>query len=194
MGVPLRTARLSEDQVQSLLAFALRDGGLALARESYQNNMVADAATAIFEIHADGDSKTVSAYALGIEGQPGPDRAILQALAALATRLRDFDQGGTLATAPYQPARYRATLLDAEGVQGVRVRDWPWAALTPSDFASAADPNAPRQAVRVLSPDEVATIGIDKPEGGIQAGLYLRGPDGRTYSLALRPLLPDEEA
>ena len=40
--------------------------------------------------------------------------------------------------------------------------------------------------------DNVATIGIKDPEGGF-SNLILNGAgDGKLYSLALRPLLPDE--
>jgi hypothetical protein len=32
---------------------------------------------------------------------------------------------------------------------------------------------------------------IESPEGGFQ-GMTLIGPDGKTYSFSLRPLLPDD--
>ena len=86
---PMRTAKLSEEQIQNLLAFALTEGGLAGARDSYENMQVADASTAIFTIAADGITKKVSVYALGMEpapaGQPGgadgPARLAFQKLA-----------------------------------------------------------------------------------------------------------------
>ena len=40
---PLRTAKLSEEQIQDLLMLALTEGGLAVARPEYRNDMVADA-------------------------------------------------------------------------------------------------------------------------------------------------------
>jgi hypothetical protein len=192
-GTPVKTATLGEDQVQALLAFALKEGGLSVARTQYPNDQVADAPTAVFEIHADGDSKTVSVVALGMDATPGPDTAIKTALRRLGDRLRDFDQGGAIGSAPYRPSAYRAILSDATGAQGVRFSPWPWADLRPSDFALPADQNALQMPTRTFTPDEAARIGVDGFEAGIVAGAYLTGPDGKLYDLALRPLLPDEE-
>jgi len=191
-GMPVRTAVLSEEQVQDLLVLALRDGGLGAARAEYQNPMVADAATAVFEIHADGDSKTVSVMALGVDGEPGADTAIKAALLKLANMLRDFDKGRSLGSSPYVPTAYRGVLSDAPGAQGVRVRAWPWIDLAPADFRLPSDPNVLPLRTRVLTPDEVRAVGVDGSESGIVGGTFLRGPDGTLYSLALRPLLPDE--
>lgn len=193
-GVAPRTAKLDEAQVQALLLYALRDGGLALAKEQYQNQMVADAGTATFTVSADNDTKTVSAYALGIEGEPGPDTAILRALAKLADRLRNFDQGGTFASAPYEPKAYRVVLMEAQGLQGVQIRDWPWADLTPADFTLPADPNAFQQQTRSMTDAQVAALRIDGYQGGISSGVWVTGPDGKVYSVSVRPLLPHEAA
>jgi hypothetical protein len=192
-GSPLRTATLSEAQIQDLLMFALADGGLAAARADYQNPFVADAPSTIFEVHADGDSKTVTIVALGMEGEPDADTAIKAAFMKLAELLRDFDKGGSLGSAPYEPTAYRGVLNDASGAQGVKVREWPWPDLTPADFALPADPNTLQVRTRVLTPAEAAAAGVDGFEGGIVGGAFLRAPDGKLYSLALRPLLPDEE-
>jgi hypothetical protein len=156
--------------------------------------MVADAPTTVFEIHADADSKTVSIAALGMEGEPGPDTAIKAAFVKLAGLLRDFDRGGSMGSAPYVPTAYRGVLNDASGAQGVRVRDWPWVDLSPTDFRLPADPNVLQLRTRVLTSAEAEAIGVDGFEGGIVGGAFLRGPDGTLYSLALRPLLPDEDA
>ncbi len=193
-GSPLRTARLSEEQVQALLQLALGDGGLGIARAEYQNPLVADAPTAVFEVHAAGADKTVSVVALGLDDQPGPDSVVKAALAKLGNRLGDFDQGGSFSSAPFQPAAYRGVLLDAGGQPGGPAKPWPWASLTPADFAFPADPNALRQGTRVLSADEVAQLGIGAVESGIQSGVWLTAPDGAVYSLVIRPLLPDEAA
>lgn len=192
-GIPLRTARLSEAQIQDLLLFALTEGGLALARTEYQNPLVADAPSTIFEIHADGDSRTVTIVALGMDAEPGPDSAIKAAFVKLAELLRDFDKGGSLGSQPYIPIAYRAVLNDATGAQGVRIREWPWKDLTPADFAFPADPNTLQLRTRVLTPAEADTIGVKGFEAGIVGGVFLTAPDGTLYSLALRPLLPDED-
>ena len=70
---PLQVARLTEDQVQALLADALVDGGLAVARPSTTNQLVADAPTTFFTLDANGIEKRVEVYALGIDTGGGPD-------------------------------------------------------------------------------------------------------------------------
>jgi hypothetical protein len=193
LGSPIRTATLSEPQIQALLEVALRDGGLAAARAEYQNPLVADAPTAVFEINADDASKTVSVVALGMEDmEPNADTAIKQAVAAFAQTLRDFDKGGSLPSAPYEPKGYRGVLTEAQGVEGVQVRDWPWPAIQPDDFTLPADPMVLPQAKRILTAEEAEALGIEGYEGGIGGGVFLRADDGKTYSFVLRPLLPDE--
>ena len=192
VGVPLRTGLLNEEQVQELLEYVLTDGGLAIARTDYQNNMVADAPTAVFTVNAANDSKTVSVMALGMEGQPGPDALVLKQLATLGERLRDFDQGGTLPSQQYLAPAYRGVILEQQGIEGVQVRDWPWVDIQPSDFALPADPNALQQGTRTLTPEEAAAVGVPGFENGIMSCVYLRAPDGKIYSLVIRPLLPDE--
>jgi len=80
---PFRTAKLSEDQVQDLLITALGEHGLGVARPEYRNDLVADAATAVFTVNAGGVNKTVSIYALGLEMENDPDAAARKAFAAL---------------------------------------------------------------------------------------------------------------
>jgi hypothetical protein len=43
-----------------------------------------------------------------------------------------------------------------------------------------------------MTPAELEPLGLPDVIGGAQ-GIYLEGADGKLYSLALRPLLPDEE-
>ena len=190
---PLRTAKLSEEQVQDLLAYALGEGNLGIARAQYLDMQIADASTGTFTINAGGLKKSVAVYALGMEVVPGvPDQAARAAFARLAERLGDFDRGGTIATDVYSPAAYRGGLMDGTGMVVPDVRAWPWKDIKPADFVGPADPNAFQMATRTLTPDEVAGLGVDGPEGGF-GGMVLSGPsDGKLYSLAVRPLLPDE--
>ncbi len=188
---PLRTAKLSEAQIQELLLLALGEGGLATARPNYPNDMVADASTAIFTIEAGGLKKTVSVYALGLEVEgmiDGPARA---AFKKLADRLTDFDQGGTIATAVYAPPAYRGVLFEAPGIEAPDVRNWPWPDLTPADFTPDADPNGVQFPHRVMTPAEIDLLRINDYQGGFQ-NLVLMDPDGKPYTFSLRPLLPGE--
>jgi hypothetical protein len=190
---PLRTAKLTEEQVQALLEAAIRDGGLGVARAEYQNPLVADAPTAVFTLNADGASRTVSVVALGMEdSQPNADTAIKQALAELGNRLKDFDNGGTLASEAFVPVAYQGTLTKQQGGEGVQVRDWPWTDLTPADFAIPSGADQLPQGHATLTPAQAGALGIDGYESGLVGGVYLRDDAGTVYSLVLRPLLPDE--
>jgi hypothetical protein len=188
---PFRTTQLNEDQVQAVLEDALGKGGLGTARTEYTNAQIADAPTAVFTVNAGGISKRVSVYALGMEVQDSADAPARAAFQGLAERLQDFDKGGSFSTSEFVPDRYRGILMDG-GPGAPDAKPWPWPDLKPTDFASPADPNAFQLASRVLSVEEVGALGISTYRGGFQ-GLTLVGPaDGKTYSLSLRPLLPDE--
>jgi hypothetical protein len=188
---PFRTAKLTEEQIQEVLAFALGEGGLGVARPDYPNNQIADASTAVFTLNAGGLNKVVSIYALGLELDGMADGPARAAFLKLADRLRTIDGDGAVATAEYVPERYRGILLD--GQPGVPdARPWPWTTVMPKDFVIDADPNGLQLPVKLLPVDDVEVLGIDPFRGGFQS-LTLIGPDdGRIYSLSLRPLLPDE--
>jgi hypothetical protein len=187
---PFRTARLSEDQIQATLLRAIGEGGLGTARAKYENNMVADASTTTFTLHAGGLDKTVSVYALGMDDPTSADVLARAAFQRLAGALSDFDQGGTIPSQVFTPERYRGVLLDG-GPGAPNARQWPWAALKPSDFVAPVDPNSFQLPVRVLTPAEVAEFGVEGVEGGL-TGATLIGPDGKFYAFSLRPLLPGE--
>lgn len=189
-GHPFRRAKLSEEQVQELLRFALTEGGLALARPRYDAANVADAPTTTFTIRAGGLDKTVAVYALGLESAESADVPARRALARLDERLRSLITSGTLRGELWTPDRWRGTLT--EGGAAGPARTWPWATVAPTDFV--ADPNGePPVRRRTMAPAEVEALGLTGIEGGFH-GLLLEGPDGTTYSFGLRPLLPDEAA
>ena len=188
---PLRTAKLSEEQIQELLLLALGEGGLAAARPNYPNDMVADASTAIFTIEAAGLKKTVSVYALGLEMEGMVDGPARAAFKKLADRLADFDQGGTIPTDVYEPPAYRGVLFEAPGIEAADVRNWPWPDLTPADFTPDADPNGNQFPHRKMTAAEIDLLKVTDYQGGFQ-NLVLIDPDGKPYTFSLRPLLPGE--
>jgi hypothetical protein len=190
---PMRTAKLTEEQIQEVLLMALGEGGLAVARPNYENNMVADASTATFTVNAGGVEKTVSVYALGLDVQGVPDAPARTAFMKLAQRLTDFDQGGTFETAEYEPTAYRAVLFEAPGVQAPDVRAWPWPDLKVTDFKPDADPTGLQFPHRTMTGDELAKLDVVDFQGGFQ-NLVLTGSDGKLYTLSVRPLLPDDGA
>ena len=188
---PLRTAKMNEEQMQTLLDYALTEGGLGGARAEYTDMMVSDASTAVFTVNAGGLAKTVSVYALGFDAPDVPDRLARQTLAALRDRLVDIDQGGTVKTDVYAPERYRAVLL--EGQAGAPdQKAWPWPEVKTAEFVANGDPNALQLPARVMTAAEIEALGIKPFEGGF-VGLPLAGPgDGKFYTLSVRPFLPDD--
>jgi hypothetical protein len=188
---PMKTAKLTEEQIQDVLRTALEDGGLAIAKANYDNQMIADASTALFTITVAGQTKTVSVYALGIDV---PDMADAQARAAflgLAQTLTKIDEGGAIETTEYVPAAYRGILMESPGVVAPDMRTWPWPDIEVADFQPDADPNGLQFPNRTMTPAEVEILGVDGYEGGFM-NMILKADDAMTYTFSLRPLLPDE--
>lgn len=184
---PFLTLKLTEDQLQAFLQYAIADGGLGVARAHY-DGPGADLPTSTFTLTAAGTTKVVSVFALGMERPDSVDSPVLQGLARLGERIRAFSSEVS-GEVVWVPDRWRGVLTpDAQAAS----QDWPWPAIAPADFAQRPEPGAPRFPVRTTSPDEVALLGLDDIDGGF-SGLTLAGPDGKLYSFALRPLLPDEQ-
>jgi len=192
-NTPYQIAKLTEEQVQTLLTFAIGPGGLAVSRASYQLP-VADAPTTTFTLTAAGITKTtsVNGLGLGIDMQPGPDSAILAQLSALRSRLATFGND-IVGEQAWSPDRFRGILTPLEGQSQGPASNWPWTTIQPSDFVAPADPNVTSFPRRTLLPADVAILSLAHLEGGAR-GIFLSGPDGKTYELALRPLLPDEKS
>jgi hypothetical protein len=186
-GVPYQIVRLTEEQIQALLQFAIGPGGLAVARAHY-DLPVADAPTATFTLVAGGTHKTVSVNGLGFgAGQTGVDAAVLTELEGLRTRLTTFGSD-VVGEHAWSPDRFRG-ILTADGFNPPKA--WPWPAVSPSDFVKHDGPNDPSFPIRTMTPAEVAALGVPGIDGGVQ-GLTLQAADGKTYEFRLRPLLPDE--
>src|SRR4029078_12053253 len=92
-GLPWRTAKLDEDQIQELLDFATVQGALGTARDVYMAN-IADVPSTIFHLNAGGVSKVVTINGLSELPEPGPDALARAAFLKLANRLNDFDRVG----------------------------------------------------------------------------------------------------
>jgi hypothetical protein len=189
---PMQIAKLSEEQIQELLVFALGEGGLAAARPEYQNQMISDASTAVFTIDTGDIQKQVSIYALGLEDPSGADGPARAAFKRLADRLVGLGSGGAVSAAEYVPEGYRVTLLDAAGMVAPDVRAWPWEDVTIADFQPSLDPNGPQFPHLTMTAAQLDQLDITGYEGGFQ-NLVISGPDGGpTYTLSARPILPGE--
>jgi hypothetical protein len=195
-NAPWRTAQLDAGQVEELLTFALGPGGLGTARDNYADVATIDAGNTIFKINAGGLDKTVTITALGMDSTGGPDDAARAQFKVLADRLRDFDEGGTISTDVYIPTDYRALLIEREvdpAVPGPSASPWPWPELTLADFTAGDGITAPSFPHKSLTGDEIAALIFGDVLGGA-SGMIVEGPDGKTYTVILRPLLPDEAA
>ena len=184
---PYLIGRLSEPQIQAFLQFALEDGGLRVAHGHYSPGNVADIPTAIFTFNAGGLTKTVSVEALGFDNPDSPDAEILRTMAVLGERVRSFASQVESETA-WVPDRWRGILTEGEFQLP---QPWPWTDVNPADFVQPVGPDAPQFPILTLTAVQVAALGLTGIEGGF-VELQLAGPDGRTYGLALRPILPDE--
>jgi alpha-tubulin suppressor-like RCC1 family protein len=181
---PFRTAHLTEDQVQSLLRFALEDGGLEEACERY-------------EVRGDTDAFIDRVHLVRAGGL---DKRVLGGgLAELTDYLRNFDQTGGIPTTVFVPDAYIGNLLPAEGwirdgflpsVADAGAVSWPWPDIAPTDFVGLAPGEERRAGQRVMTAAEAAVIGLSD-NGGLVKRIYLIGPDKKTvFSISLWPVLP----
>jgi hypothetical protein len=184
---PFRTGRLAESQVQSLLGYALGEGGLRAAPRLFESHVdTDDPGHSFFMIRADGIDKRVE-----VIGSTHPFQA-------LADRLRNLDRAADLVTWVWEAERYRGALNEAAPwidlgvlprVSEAGVVPWPWTGIGPADFVGLSSLTEGR---REMSVDEAAVLGFSDKGGAVQR-IYLRGPDGTTiYSFSLWPVLPDE--
>ncbi len=183
-SVPFQTVKLGEEGIQALLEFAIGPGGIGIAVGPYMGH-VADLPSTVFTVNADGRQKQVSITGLSPDMHDPQDALIVTALARLADKLRTF--GNDVAgEGVYEPAAYRGVLQKVDQASGA-ITDWPWTDIRPSDFTAAANEFL---LIHTLTPAQVAVLNIPEVQGGM-LGLNLQ-KDGVLYSLALRPLLPDE--
>lgn len=183
---PFMIAHLGEAQVQSLVRFALGEGGLANACERYETRDVDAFGSAVFIVRASGLDKRVEVFG------PSP-------LGLLTDRLANFDRGDNVSTQVWMPDRHWGNLLEAGPAieigllpdpRDVGIVPWPWPGIAPAKFVGLADYNS--AGLRVMSAAEAAVLGLSD-NGGVVKRIYLRGPDGKTlYSFSLWPMLPDE--
>lgn len=183
--LPFQTVKLDEAGVQAFLERVLGPGGLGAALGPYTCNC-ADLPSTTFTINADGKTKQVSVTGLSPDQHP-QNGQIVAALSRLAESLQKF--GAEVGTErPYQPAGYRGVLFPVDQPFGPVIA-WPWADISPDQFVGPADALFK---TRALSAEEVASLGIPDATNGIQ-GVALQ-KDGKLYTFALRPLLPDESS
>jgi hypothetical protein len=183
--LPWAVAHLDEDAIQALLQYALQTGRLLNAKDHYDDPMVADAPTTIFNMNAAGVQKVVTIYALGItEGADRADRAGFSQLAQLLTNFQTQNGIGDLEE--YDAAKYKVILMESFGEPVGEALPWPWDDLTLADFPGGDEPGG--QAL--LDKEHVGKL-LDVPNGG-HPGIWVVAPDDSLVQFGVRPLLPDE--
>lgn len=185
----LRHAQLSEGKMATQLEFALREGGLATAREHYTtfDEPIYDAGTTVFEINAVGFDKTVSVYALGWDGT-NPDQDARARFLGLERELDYRDEvasGEATDLGAYRPEAYRLTLDNPFGPL-IANTEWPWTNLDPATIALNSDGDR----VGAITPEQAAELAV--PPESAPDTIVATGPDGVDYLIRIRPLLPDE--
>jgi hypothetical protein len=180
----LREARLTEDQVQAVLRGAIVDGQLGVAKEAFPVHVM-DVPTTVIELHAGGVDKEVRVAGLGMDVPPGPDAAVLTALAQLVDRLMKIPT-----TDDYAATASVAVLAETEAAPGATPAPWPWPDLKPADFAKPPPDDPFGYTTHVLSATEADAIAVTP--GGSGGPFTFAGPDGKTYAVVVRPALPEE--
>lgn len=175
---PFRIAHLEDDQVQSLLRFAIGEGGLRDACEAYPAQTDTDV-TSVFTIRAGGLDKRVE-----VAG-PNP-------LEPLAHRLRDYGTQGSLGAQVYVPDRYHGKLVHLDDLAHAEAIPWPWPGIAPEDFVVPAEYAFITEGHRGMSAREASVLGLSS-DGGVVQRVYLLAPDrNTTYAFSLWPVFPDE--
>jgi hypothetical protein len=185
---PFLIAQLDDDQVQSLLRYAIGEGRLGDACDHYENRDTDAFGSVILAIRTIGLHKRVE-----VAG-PSP-------LGPLMERLGDFDPGTGVRTRTWAADRFWGSLLEvAPYLEGGLLPDpddagtvpWPWPSIEPADFAGRDEGGYIGQPRRVMTAKEAAVLGLSD-HGGIVQRVYLVGPDRETiYSFSLWPMSPDE--
>jgi hypothetical protein len=198
----LQVAQLTEEGVQAILAEAQK-AGLLGEDATYDYPCVADLPTTTFTVVAEGQTHTVSAYALGFEagttGATGPcgdaaiDAEARAKLLAFSTELGDLrgwlPEGSIGDDMPYTPTELRVYVRPYVGNPDLEQQPTEWPLSTPLASFGAADKNLDETRCGVVSGADLETL---LPLANAANELTPWKSDGKDYALIFRPLLPDE--
>jgi hypothetical protein len=180
----LSHASLTDEQVLSLVADALGQGGLSTARATYDD--VSFESTTYFFVF-DGDRvREITVTGLGFndaEAASSVDRAKFNWLAdRLANFENDVAAGKAHGLGDYQPAQYRVWLFEPNERTSANA-PWPWPDLTIDDFQTLQNTLGPS---RLMSPAQAQAV-LDL---GIEFNLVVPASDGHDYQVTVVPMLP----
>ena len=149
--------------------------------------MVMDVPTTVIQLHAGGVDKRIAVAGLGMEPPPGPDAAVLTALAQLVERLVAIPTD-----ADYTAPASVAVLAPTEPAPGTATTAWPWPDTTPQSFVQPPPDDPFGFTTHVLSAAE--SEAIETAPGDTAGPFIFDGPDGKSYVVIVRPALPEEAA
>lgn len=188
---PLVIHQLGKDGIEGIRA-AARGAGLAGPDRTYDNAQVMDVETTVITYWDASGPHRLSIYALGFEPAPGAsaeERAARTAAANLVRQVRAYVDATP--GAPFGPAAYRiyATRATepATGQPAPNLLDWP--AALPALASLPAVSRPPGAACGVI---EGAALAPFTTLLGSATAITRYRQDGAEWTLAIRPLLPDE--
>ena len=189
-AAPFTLVQLDDGDVQSLLRFAIGEGGLTTARDRYETQDTDGFGSVVLTVRTRDLEKRIE-----VAG-PSP-------LGALIERLIRFDPGDPATTRVWTGDRHWGSLLDVapyleSGVlpdpDDAGTLPWPWPNIDPDDFVGRDEGGYIGQPRRVMTAKEARALGLSD-HGGLVQRVYLVGPDRETvYSFSLWPMSPDERS
>ncbi len=195
----LQVSRLTEEAVQAILAEAEK-AGLLGEDASYDYPCVADLPTTTFTVVSEGQTHTVTAYALGFEegttaacGDAEIDVEARAKLLDFSRKLGDLQswlpEGSFSAEEQYTPTEMRVYVRPYVGNPELEQAAVPWPLEgSLADFGKP-DGNLDETRCGVVSGADLETL---LPEAYAANELTPWTSDGANYALIFRPLLPDE--
>jgi len=208
-ALPFWVAHLSEPEIQSVLRFALDQGGLGSARKPpadsaeavYGEELGDDYTSALtFRIHLEGLDNRVLVLArdptLALGPDDDPDAQARSAFATLADYFRHFGERANVPTTTWMPDRYWGTLAGPWSNCDTAIK-WPWPEIGLDGFLLPEQlhlwewywPGSSSDKRRIMTSEEAALLGLQNIAGGVQTCLV--GPNnGERLFFALWPLSP----
>lgn len=202
----LQMGTLTDEGIQMILE-AARDAGLLDGDKEYTLDMIADAATTVFTITADGKTHTVSVYSLGsVEDEfvndmiPEEEVEARQKIAEFEAMMLDYmgwlpEEAVAEAEREYPAEQMQVVAIPRDaypvGDDTLDTGEIDWPLETPLAEIGEAYTFIDQSRCVVVEGAELETLATALSEAN-QMTTWIS--DGEEYGLLLRPLLPGEEA
>ena len=195
----LQVRHLTEDAIQAILVEA-RAAGLLGADASYDYPCVTDLPTTTFTTVAEGQTHTVSAYALGFDDSgmgggacEGTDTEARAKLSAFQEQLGDLGsfvpEGSVGPEEGFEASEMRVFVLAYRGDPSLPQEGQEWPLPEPLVAFGEPDPNLSDIRCGVVAAEDLSTL-MPLAQQANQLTPWTSG--GEEYQLLFRPLLPDE--